>query len=67
MSENITWSADDGGQYVVLSMELQSQEKYTEVADYAHDAVDYYAFKKVRGPHLSRYKQTTDRLTIIAT
>ena len=42
------WNADDEGQYVVLSMQLQTQQKYTEVANHAQDAVEYYAFKKVR-------------------
>ncbi|KAL5494579.1 hypothetical protein ACEPAI_40 [Sanghuangporus weigelae] len=43
------WNSDDEGQYIVLSMQLQTPQKYTEVGNHAQDAVEYYAFKKISG------------------
>lgn len=42
------WTAIDDGQYTVLNMALQTQRKYTEINQFAQDATEYYAFKKVR-------------------
>ena len=50
-TQTAQWAYDDqSGEYVILSMQLQAQQKYTEVNDLAQDSVEYYAVKKVSTP-----------------
>ena len=46
---NITWRANDLGEYIILSEQLIQPASFTEVGDHALDAVEYYCLKKVRG------------------
>ncbi|EJC98593.1 DUF1793-domain-containing protein [Fomitiporia mediterranea MF3/22] len=48
-TEIATWNGDDEGSYVVLSMQLQTQQQYTELGNHAQDATEYYSFKKISG------------------
>ena len=46
---NVSWNANDLGDYVILSEQLVQPASFTEVEDHAMDAVEYYCLKKVRG------------------
>ncbi|KAL5533551.1 hypothetical protein ACEPAG_11 [Sanghuangporus baumii] len=51
-SDTITWQTeetDDASQYVILSMQLQDQERFVETDLLARDSTAYYAFKKING------------------
>ncbi|KAL5519645.1 hypothetical protein ACEPAH_1328 [Sanghuangporus vaninii] len=51
-SDTITWTpeeTDGASQYVVLSMQLQDQERFVETDLLARDSTAYYAFKKIDG------------------
>ena len=44
----LVWNALDEGQHIVLSMQQQIPQKYTETNGRSGDAVEFYACKKVR-------------------
>ena len=46
---NVSWNANDLGDYVILSEQLVQPASFTENGDHAMDAVEYYCLKKVRG------------------
>ncbi|THH06834.1 hypothetical protein EW145_g3808 [Phellinidium pouzarii] len=48
-SQIAQWTPVDSGQYVVLSMQLQTQQAFTENDNHAQDATEYYTFKKIAG------------------
>ncbi|KAL5494578.1 hypothetical protein ACEPAI_39 [Sanghuangporus weigelae] len=51
-SDTVTWQTeetDDASHYVVLSMQLQDQERFVETDLLARDSKAYYAFKKING------------------
>ncbi|EJC99891.1 DUF1793-domain-containing protein [Fomitiporia mediterranea MF3/22] len=43
------WTADESGDYVVLSMQLQTQQQFSEINSFAQDATEYYSFKHIGG------------------
>ncbi|EJC98591.1 DUF1793-domain-containing protein [Fomitiporia mediterranea MF3/22] len=59
VSDIAQWSSSDEGEYIVLSMQLQAQQKYVEVSNHPQDATEYYAFKKISGTTTS-WAITTD-------
>ena len=44
---NATWGAFDDGEHIVLNMTLVNPQAFTEIANFAQDATEYYAFKRV--------------------
>lgn len=52
---NVTWSANDLGEYIVLSEQLLQPASFTEIVDHALDSVEYYCLKKVGRCSISEY------------
>ncbi|KAL5536139.1 hypothetical protein ACEPAF_4244 [Sanghuangporus sanghuang] len=52
-SEIAQWAWSDDSDYVVLSMWLATQQRYTEFENHAQDATEYYALKKISGTTVS--------------
>ena len=41
------WNSSDDGQYIVLSMSMQTPLPFSEVVDVPADATQYYSYKRV--------------------
>ena len=41
------WNSTDDGQYIVLSVTLQSPSSFSEITNVPEDATEYYSFKRV--------------------
>ncbi|KAI5119765.1 hypothetical protein M0805_009236 [Coniferiporia weirii] len=49
-SEIIQWTPDDNeDDYVILKMQLQTQQAFTEVNNFPQDGTEYYTLKKING------------------
>ncbi|KAI5115723.1 hypothetical protein M0805_009016 [Coniferiporia weirii] len=48
-SQIVQWTADDSGDYVLLKMQLQEQQAFTENDNHAMDTTEYYSFKRING------------------
>ncbi|KAI5120589.1 hypothetical protein M0805_002538 [Coniferiporia weirii] len=62
-SEIIQWTPDDNeDDYIILNMQLQTQQAFTEVNNFPQDGTEYYSLKKIDGTttswSISGYKES---------